>query len=238
VNLYPSIDLRGGRCVRLLQGDFDREISYHDDPIAVAKSFEAAGAAWIHVVDLDASRRQGSNRSVVVEVAGAVSTPVQSGGGVADDELLRRGVDRVVVGSAAIDQPDWVRELARAWPGRVAVGLDHRDGEVRVRGWEDATGVSLRDAVARLSFPGVAVFIVTAIVRDGLLGGPDLDGLTRLLSATEVPVVASGGVGTLDDLRALAALDVAGRRLEGAIVGRALYEGRFTVEEAVAACRR
>jgi phosphoribosylformimino-5-aminoimidazole carboxamide ribotide isomerase len=237
VNLYPSIDLRGGKCVRLLQGDFDREIVYGDDPIAVAKAYEAAGAPWIHVVDLDASRRQGSNRDAVVEIAGAVGVPVQAGGGVVDDSLLQRGVARVVVGSAAIDRPDEVRALASAWPGRVAVGLDHRDGEVRVRGWEDATGVDLWEAAASLAFHGVAAFVVTAIARDGLLAGPDIDGLMALLGATEVPVVASGGVGVLDDLRALAAVESAGRRLDGAIVGRALYEGLFTIEEAVAACR-
>ncbi len=237
MNLYPSIDLRGGRCVRLLQGDFDREIAYDDDPVAVAKSFEAAGAPWIHVVDLDASRRQGSNREVVVDIASAVDVPVQCGGGVVDDGLLRRGVERVVLGSTAIENPDATRELAQDWPGRIAVGLDHRDGEVRIRGWEQPTGVDVDHAVARLAFPGVAAFIVTAILRDGLLGGPDLDGLGGLLSSTDVPVVASGGVGSLADLRALAALEVDGRRLEGAIIGRALYEARFTVEEAVAACR-
>lgn len=237
MNLYPAIDLRAGRCVRLLQGDFDREIVYGDDPIGVAKSFEAAGAPWIHVVDLDASRRQGSNRDVVVAIAGAVGVPVQTGGGVVDDTLLRRGVARVVVGSAAIERPERVRALADEWPGRVAVGLDHRDGEVRVRGWEEETGVSVLDAAARLAIPGVAAFVVTSIARDGLLRGPDLAGLATLMEATDVPVVASGGVGSLDDLRALASLEAAGRRLDGAIVGRALYEGRFTPEEAVAACK-
>lgn len=237
MNLYPSIDLRDGKCVRLLQGDFSKEIVYGDDPVSVAKAFEADGAPWVHVVDLDASRRQGSNRDLVVQIAAAIDVPVQTGGGVVDDELLKRGVARVVVGSAAIEKPELVEEIAATWPGRVAVGLDHRDGEVRVRGWEGGSGVELFDAVERLAFPGVAAFVVTAIARDGLLGGPDAEGLARVLAAAEIPVVASGGVGELDDLRILAALEVSGRRLDGAIVGRALYEGRFTVAEAVAACR-
>src|SRR5437660_9060392 len=140
MELYPAIDLRGGRCVRLLQGDFDRETVYGDDPVAVAKEYEAAGAPWIHVVDLDAARRQGSNRSVVEAIASAVGVQVQTGGGVRDGSLLEHGVARVVLGSAALERPALVTELAAAHPGRIAVGLDHRGGEVRVRGWEEGSG--------------------------------------------------------------------------------------------------
>lgn len=233
--LFPSIDLRAGRVVRLHQGDFARETVYGDDPVAVARSFAAAGAGWIHVVDLDASRRDGSNRDAIVAVADAVDVPVQAGGGVRDASLLEAGVARVVLGSAAVDDPALVAELAATQPGRVVVGLDHRDGEVRVRGWEEGSGRRLLDLVGELALPGIAAFVVTDISRDATLAGPDLDGYAALLAATEVPIVSSGGVGTLDDLRALAALRVAGRRLAGAIVGKALYEGRFGVAEAIAA---
>ena len=231
--LYPAIDLRGGRVVRLHQGDFDRETVYDDDPVAVARSFETAGARWIHVVDLDAARRTGSNREVVVAVAQAVSIPVQTGGGVRDATLLDAGVARIVVGSAAIDDPDLVRRLAAAHPQRVAVGLDHWGGEVRVRGWEQGSGRRLLDVAADLALPGVAAFVVTDISRDATLVGPDLEGLGELQASTAVPVIASGGVGSLDDLAALRALGVA-----GVIVGKAIYEGRFGVDEAVLACAR
>jgi len=230
-DLYPSIDLRGGRVVRLHQGDFERETVYGDDPIAVARSFEAAGAHWIHVVDLDAARRDGSNRELVIAIAAAVDVPVQTGGGVRDGSLLDEGVERVVVGSAAVEDPQLVRAMAERWPNRVAVGLDHWDGEVRVRGWEEGSGRQLLDVAAELALPGVAAFVVTDISRDATLSGPDLDGLKHMQTSTSVPVIASGGVGTLDDLGALRSLGVA-----GAIVGKAIYEGRFTVEEAVRAC--
>jgi phosphoribosylformimino-5-aminoimidazole carboxamide ribotide isomerase len=234
MELFPSIDLRRGRVVRLHQGDFARETVYGDDPVAVARSYADAGATWIHVVDLDASRRDGSNRDAIVAVAGAVDVPVQAGGGVRDASLLEAGVARVVLGSAAVDDPDLVARMAAAHPGRVVVGLDHRDGEVRVRGWEEGSGRHLHDLVAELAVPGVAAFVVTDISRDATLAGPDLDGYAALLGATTVPVVSSGGVGTLADLEALAALEVAGRRLAGAIVGKALYEARFTLADALA----
>ena len=230
-DLYPAIDLRGGRVVRLHQGDFDQETVYDDDPVAVARSFEAAGAPWIHVVDLDAARRTGSNRDIVVAVARAVTVPVQTGGGVRDASLLDDGVARIVLGSAAIEDPDLVRRLADAYPQRIAVGLDHWDGEIRVRGWEEGSGRRVLDVATELAFPGVAAFVVTDISRDATLVGPDVDGLADLHAATSVPVIASGGVGSLDDLAALRALGLA-----GAIVGKAIYEGRFGVDEAVLAC--
>jgi phosphoribosylformimino-5-aminoimidazole carboxamide ribotide isomerase len=235
VDLFPAIDLRFGRCVRLFQGDFDQETVYGDDPVAVARGFAEAGAPWVHVVDLDASRRDGSNRELVVRVAREAGIPVQTGGGIRDASLLEEGVQRVVLGSVAVEEPGLVRELGEAYPGQVVVGLDHRDGEVRTRGWEEGSGRRLLDLVAALEGPHVAAFVVTDISRDGVLSGPDVAGYAALLAATDVPVVASGGVGTLDHLRTLAALDVMGRRLSGAIVGKALYEGAFTVAEALAA---
>lgn len=235
MELLPSIDLRAGRVVRLHQGDFAQETVYGDDPVGVARSFAEAGATTIHVVDLDASRRDGSNRDAILAVAGAVEVAVQVGGGVRDASLLDAGVARVVLGSAAVDDPGLVARLAASHPGQVVVGLDHRGGEVRVRGWEEASGRRLLDLVDELALPGVAAFVVTDISRDATLAGPDLDGYATLLGATDVPLISSGGVGSLDDLRALATLEVADRRLAGAIVGKALYEGRFGVAAAVAA---
>ncbi|MGI8793327.1 MAG: HisA/HisF-related TIM barrel protein [Acidimicrobiales bacterium] len=231
MDLYPAIDLRAGRCVRLLQGDFATETVYDDDPVAVARRFESAGARWIHVVDLDASRGGGSNRVVVELIAKSVGTPVQTGGGVRDDSLLQVGVARVVVGSMAVSDRDATQRLCEANPERVAIGLDHRDGRIMVRGWEDGAGVDLHDAIGWPEFQSAAAFIITNIAVDGMLTGPDLAGYERLVAETSQPVVASGGVGTLDHLRALTQTGVA-----GVIVGKALYEGRFRVEEAIAAC--
>lgn len=235
MDLYPAIDLKDGRCVRLFQGDFARATAYAEDPVAVARSFETAGARWIHVVDLDAARRQGDNRPTIEKIVSAVGASCQVGGGVRDDSLLGVGVARVVVGSLAIDQPDQVRRLAAAHPGQVAVGLDHLDGEIRVRGWQEGAGLRLGEALAGLDAPGLAAVIVTEIARDGTMTGPDLAGLRVVLDATTLPVIASGGVATLDDLRALAELEVGSRGLAGVIVGKALYEGRFGLADALKA---
>ena len=231
--LYPSIDLRGGRVVRLAQGDYGAETDYGDDPVGVASGFCDQGASWIHVVDLDAARTgEPLNRRAVAAVAAAVAgrAAVQTGGGVRtlDDAkaLADAGVARVVMGSAAVARPSLVDVVAAVVP--VAVGLDHRAGELAVHGWTEASGVRLADALGR--FPAASAFVITDIERDGLLGGPDVDGLAAAVAATDVPVIASGGVGTLDDVRALAAIE----GLHGIITGRALYEGRFRVADAVA----
>ena len=237
-DIYPAIDLRDGRCVRLTQGDYDRETVYGDDPVAQARAFAAAGARWIHVVDLDAARTGvAHNRSLVAAVADAAGVPVQAGGGVRDDAaadaLLDVGVRRVVVGTAALDDPAWVRRLAARHPGRVAVGLDARGRDVAVHGWVEGSGRDLVAVARDFDDAGVAALVVTEIGRDGTLDGPDLDQLSTVLDATHLDVVASGGVGTLDDVRALAALEVGGRRLSGVIVGTALYEGRLALADAV-----
>lgn len=243
MDFFPAIDLRGGLCVRLVQGDYDRETRYDDDPVAVALAFEAAGAPWVHVVDLDAARTgEGVNRDVVRAIAAAVDIPVQAGGGIRDEfsaeTLIRSGVARVVVGTAALEDPDMVRRVAARHPGRVAVGLDARGGEVAVRGWADTSGMGTAELVSRFEEAGLGAFVVTDIGRDGMMVGPDLEGLTAVMEATATPVVASGGVGSLGDLRALARLKVNGRRLSGVIAGKAVYEGTFTIQEAVAACAR
>jgi phosphoribosylformimino-5-aminoimidazole carboxamide ribotide isomerase len=236
VELYPAIDLRGGRTVRLWQGDFDKETVYGTDPVAVAERFVAAGARWLHIVDLDAARGEGSNLEAVLAIARGVPARVQTGGGVRDDALLVAGVDRVVLGSLAVANRAYAAELIAEYPGRVAIGLDHRDGELQVRGWEERGDVRLLDAVGWPEFSGSAAFIVTDIGRDGTLAGPDVDGLASVLDETDVDVIASGGVSSLSDLETLTSLSAGRRALAGVIVGKALYEGEFTVEEAMAAC--
>lgn len=231
MELFPAIDLRRGRCVRLRQGDFADETIYDDDPVAVARGYESAGASWVHVVDLDASKGDGSNRLVVEAIAAAIGIAVQTGGGVRDGLLLEAGIDRVVLGSLAIREREVANALCAAYPQRVAIGLDHRDGEVRVSGWEQGAGVDVNDAIQWPEFAMAACFIVTDIAVDGMLVGPDLDGYRALVDASPLPVIASGGVGSLDHLRALRDTGVS-----GVIVGKALYERRFTVEEAIDAC--
>jgi phosphoribosylformimino-5-aminoimidazole carboxamide ribotide isomerase len=251
MELYPAIDIRDGGAVRLTQGDFDRQSEY-GDPLDLARRFVAGGAPWLHVVDLDAARLgRAANRSTVLAIAGAVDVPVQTGGGVRSKadvaELLEGGVARVVLGTVALDRPDLVATLAAAYPGRVAVGVDYRrqpDGrtEVAVRGWEQGSGRTVAELLDELDGAGLAAVIVTAIDRDGTLEGPDLEGLGDVLAATSIPVIASGGVGAVGDIAALALLEVEGgrsgprRRLAGAITGKALVDGRMTVAEGVAAC--
>ena len=234
--LFPAIDILGGRCVRLLQGDYGQETVYGNDPAAQARAFQDAGATWVHVVDLDAARTGDPvNRPVVAEVAATLDVPVQAGGGVRtlDDArtLFDAGVSRVVMGTAAIEDPDLVDQVADL--GRVAVGLDIRGEEVAVRGWTEGTGLLLTDAFERFSNRGTDAFVITQIERDGTLQGPDLEGLAAALATTGVDVVASGGVGRPSDLKDLADLAVAGRRLAGIILGRALYEGTVDLAAAI-----
>ena len=238
MDLYPAIDLRDGKCVRLLQGDYAHETVYGDDPVAQALAFVEAGARWIHVVDLDAARTGiAENRAVVAAIAEAVSVPVQTGGGVrsleAAQALFDAGVERVVIGTAALRDPDLVVTLAQQH--RVAVGLDAKSGEVATDGWLVGSGRSVAEVAGSFADTGVDAFVVTDIGRDGTLGGPDIAGLSEILAVTQTDVIASGGVGSLDDLRELDSIEVNGRRLSGVIAGKAFYEGRLDVATAVAA---
>ena len=231
VNLYPAIDLRGGRVVRLEQGDFSRERDYAADPIETARRFAAEGATWLHIVDLDAAKGDGTSRAVVRRIAEQLGSAVrvQTGGGVRtlDDaqQLADAGVARVVMGSAAVRDPQIVDAVAKIMD--VAVGLDHRNGEIATDGWLRGSTLTLTAAVTQ--FPSASAFIITDISRDGMLAGPDVDGLRDITGMTSTPIIASGGVADLNDLRELRDVN----SLEGVIVGKALYEGRFTVAEAV-----
>ena len=244
MDLFPAIDLRDGRCVRLSEGDFDRQTVYWDDPKEVADGFYAAGARWVHMVDLDAAKTgKPVNRNAIVEVARAQAgrMKVQTGGGVRSlsdaAELLDAGVARVVLGTAAVENPPLINKIAERWPGGVAVGFDHRDGEVRLRGWLEGSGKRVVELIPDAVSRGASAVIVTDIGRDGMLSGADVTGLAGLLEATGAPLIASGGVSDLDDLRALASIRHHGHGLAGVIVGKAIYEKRFNVAEAVAACR-
>ncbi len=251
MDLYPAIDIRDGAAVRLVQGDFDRQSDY-GDPLVLARSFTDAGAPWLHVVDLDAARTGSPvNRSTVLAIAAAVDVPVETGGGVRTDEdideLLSGGVARVILGSAVLDDPGLALRSAARHPGRIAVGLDYRvdaegRAEVAIRGWEERSGRILADLLEELAQVDLSAVIVTAIDRDGMLQGPDLAGLAAVLEATALPVIASGGIGSVEDIRALATMSARPggfkRHLAGAICGKALVDGYMTVEEGVAACAR
>ncbi len=238
--LFPAIDLREGRCVRLYQGDYDKQTTYGDDPVAQARAFVDEGAEVLHVVDLDAARSgEPVNRPVIGAICAALDVPVQVGGGVrtveAAEALFDVGVDRVVIGTAAVENPALAAELVER--GRsVVIGLDARGDEVATHGWTTSTGRSVSDLAAEFAGIGVSGVVVTEIGRDGTMEGPDVAGLSALLAATEIPVIASGGVGRVEDVTTLASVRTdTGRTLAGAIVGRALYEQRFSVATALAA---
>lgn len=238
--LFPAIDLRHGRVVRLEEGRDDRSTIYGDDPVAVAQGYVDAGAEAIHLVDLDAAFRDGDNRALIRDVVQAVGVPVQVGGGVRSDEgvdaLLELGVRRVIIGSAAVSNPDWVGEVADRHGDKVVVGLDAKHGEVRTHGWVEGSGVSLLDLGRVMAGKGVRRVIYTDISRDGMLQGPDIEGSAQLARETGLEVVVSGGVSGADDVRRAAA--EAGSGIVGIIVGKALFEGRTTVEEAIEAARQ
>ena len=232
VDLFPAIDLHDGQVVRLTQGDYGSAIVYGSDPIAVARSFADAGASWIHIVDLDAAKSGSPRNRPLVAAAGRAR--VQTGGGVrtlADaQQLADAGVARVVMGSAAVQHPELVDAAADVVA--VAVGLDHRDGELAVHGWTEGSGISLDEALGW--YPSASAFVITDIARDGMLAGPDLEGLAAAAASSTAPVIASGGVSSLDDVAALAGVS----GIAGIITGKALYEGRFTVVEALRVLRR
>jgi len=240
VIVYPAIDLKQGEVVRLKQGDMDQATVYGSDPAKVAKGFEETGFAWVHVVDLDgAFAGQAMNLSAVEAVLDAVSIPVQLGGGIrtmdAVEGWLTRGISRVILGTAAVRDPDFVRRAAKEFPGKVAVGIDARGGKVAVEGWAEVSELTALDLAKRFEDAGIAAIIYTDIGRDGLLKGLDIDGTRALAEAVSIPVIASGGLAGIADIKAL--LEPENRIISGTIAGRALYDGRLDAKAALSLIR-
>jgi phosphoribosylformimino-5-aminoimidazole carboxamide ribotide isomerase len=234
--LFPAIDLKDGQCVRLQRGEMELATVYETDPARQARAFEAAGAQWLHVVDLNgAFAGRPVNEAAVDAILAAVNMPVQLGGGIRDmagvERWLGAGVARVILGSAAVKNPILVHQACRSFPGRIAVGIDARDGFVATEGWADTSTLSARDLGLRFQDAGVAAIIFTDIARDGMLGGVNIVQTLELADALTTPVIASGGIGSADDLAALRS--AAAGRLAGVIVGRALYDGRVVLADAL-----
>ncbi len=227
--LFPAIDLKDGACVRLVRGEMDAATVFNDDPAAQARAFAAAGCRWLHLVDLDgAFAGRAVNGAAVEAILAATDLPAQLGGGIRDmagiEAWLARGIRRVILGTAAVRDPNLVRDAARAFPGRVAVGIDARGGRVAVAGWAETTELAALDLARRLEDAGIAAIVYTDIDRDGAMQGPNVEATAALARAVSIPVIASGGVSSLDDLHALRDC---GAPLEGVISGRALYDGRI-----------
>jgi phosphoribosylformimino-5-aminoimidazole carboxamide ribotide isomerase len=234
--LYPAIDLKDGQCVRLLRGDMAKATVFGDDPAAQARAFAAAGCRWLHLVDLNgAFAGTPVNGAAVEAILAAVDIPVQLGGGIRDratlEHWLEKGIARVILGTVALRDPEIVREAARAHPRRITVGIDARDGRVAVEGWAETSDVTATDLGRRFEDAGVAAIIYTDIDRDGAMGGPNVEATAALARALSIPVIASGGVSSMEDLRRL---KDCGAPLDGVISGRALYEGRLDPAEATA----
>ncbi|MBR6728655.1 MAG: 1-(5-phosphoribosyl)-5-[Clostridia bacterium] len=235
--VYPAIDLRGGKCVRLLQGDFDKTTVYSDSPVEMAKQWEAQGAEWLHVVDLDGARQEKSNnRSVICEIAGTLSIPVQTGGGIRTmediKELLEAGVSRVILGTVAVQNPELTKEAALTYGDKIAVGIDAKDGYAAISGWEEVSSREAIELALEMRSYGIRHLIYTDISTDGMLSGPNFAAMTRMAEAFGDGVIASGGVGTEGDLVALVKTGVS-----GAIVGKALYTGSVDLKTAISTVR-
>ena len=238
--LFPAIDLKDGVCVRLQQGDMARVTVFHDDPAVQAKSFEEQGFEYLHVIDLDgAFAGKPVNAAAVERIRQAVNIPIQLGGGIRNAETiescLAQGVTRVIIGTAAVRTPTLVRDAARRFPGRIAVGLDARAGKAAVEGWAKTSELPVLELAKRFEDAGVAAIIHTDIGRDGLLKGLNLEASLALAHAIATPVIASGGLASIDDVKAL--LEPVARKLAGAVAGRALYDGRLDAAEALALIR-
>ena len=236
--LFPAIDIRDGKAVRLIQGDYERETKYDDDPVVAALRWVDDGATWLHIVDLDGARAgEPVNLDHVRRIVAAVNVPVQLGGGLRDskkvEEAISAGAERVVLGTAAVRDPEMAEAIAVAHGDRVVASVDARSGKVAAEGWTEESELATTEVIAELTRRGLRRFVYTPVEVDGLMEGPELDSLREAAEATDGRVIYSGGIGSLDDLRAVAGLGL--ENVEGVIVGRALYEQRFTVAEARAA---
>ena len=238
LELLPAVDVKDGRAVRLVQGELSQE-SIYGAPLDVALEFQAAGAEWLHLVDLDAAFGRGDNAELLAQVVGALDIKVELSGGIRDDKSLRRalatGCHRVNLGTAALEDPEWTARVIGEFGDRIAVGLDVRGHVLAARGWTKEGG-DLFETITRLEKDGCARYVVTDVTKDGTLAGPNLELLQSVCAATKKPVVASGGISSLADIAALCALNESG--VEGAIVGKALYAGAFTLQEALKVTRR
>ncbi len=237
MEIWPAIDLRGGKCVRLLQGDYSQETVFDSDPVAVARRFQSQGAKHLHLVDLDGAREGLTvNLPAIQEILLAVGMQVELGGGVRDEqsitELLGFGVGRLVVGTSALKQREWFREVVRRFPNRLVLGIDARDGMVATDGWIETSTTSAVDLALEFNDEPLAAIVYTDIATDGMMSGPNVAAMAEMQHAVRLPVIASGGVTTLDDVRALSRAG-----LSGAIIGRALYEGAITIPDALVAAQ-
>jgi phosphoribosylformimino-5-aminoimidazole carboxamide ribotide isomerase len=235
MQIWPAIDLRGGKCVRLRQGDYRQETVFGDDPAAMARRWVDAGAAQLHLVDLDGAREgRWVNRAAVAEIVRAVQIPCQLGGGIREEttiaELLDLGLQRLVVGTRALRDPDWFRVVCRRFPHQLVAGIDARQGRVATDGWTETSHVEARDVARQFAAEPIAAIVYTDIAKDGMMEGPNVEAMAEMVASVSVPVIASGGVTTAEDVRRLVQTGVA-----GCIIGRALYEGSLTMEEALAA---
>ncbi|WML59113.1 1-(5-phosphoribosyl)-5-[(5-phosphoribosylamino)methylideneamino]imidazole-4-carboxamide isomerase [Neobacillus sp. PS2-9] len=238
ITIYPAIDMRGGNCVRLLQGDYDKETIYGNSPFDMARSFAAEGAEWIHMVDLDGAKDgKRVNDRFVIETAQKLNVKVQIGGGIRSEEdilhYLENGVDRVIIGSIAVSNPDFAMEMIKKYGGKIAIGIDAKNGYVATHGWLDTSELRAIDLGKRFADAGAETFIFTDIATDGTLSGPNIEAVCQMAEVTGKNVIASGGVSSLEDLKALASE----KGISGAIVGKALYENRFTLKEALATAK-
>jgi phosphoribosylformimino-5-aminoimidazole carboxamide ribotide isomerase len=235
MRIWPAIDLRGGKCVRLKQGDYSRETVYGEEPAAMARQWVGQGARCLHLVDLDGAREGSTaNFRAVQDIVTAVDVPCEVGGGVRDEETigryLRLGLARLVVGTRALKEPDWFRQMCQRFPGQLALGIDAKEGLVATDGWQKTSAKSAIELARQFAAEPLAGIIYTDISRDGMLQGPNLAAMAEMNSAVELPVIASGGVTTADDVRSLARIG-----LDGCIIGRALYEGTLTLADALSA---
>ena len=235
MQVWPAIDLRGGNCVRLRQGDYERETVFGRDPAAMARRWVTDGATCLHLVDLDGARDgQSVNHDALEAILAAVDVPCELGGGIRDEETIDRmlslGLSRLVIGTKALKDPDWFREMCRKFPERLAVGIDAKDGFVATDGWLEVSRVAAVELAASLVDEPIAAIIYTDIAKDGMMAGPNVDAMSEMKNAVDVPVIASGGVTSAEDVERLARTGVA-----GCIIGRSLYEGTLTLADALAA---
>ena len=235
--IYPAIDIRGGRCVRLTEGRFDAETVFADDPAEIALKWAGLGAEFLHLVDLDgALAGEGKNVPVIQRILKSVSIPVQLGGGIRNletiEKLLELGVTRLILGSAAVKNPELVAEACKKYPGHIAVGIDAKNGEVAIEGWGQGSGVAATELAKKMASFGVETIIYTDISRDGMLSGVNVEATAALARACGVPIIASGGVASLDDIRRVKAVE--GDGVQGCIIGKAIYTGAVDLKEALA----